>query len=292
VTIRQEAVRPTRRQVLAMAGTCVAGLGCRGWRDAAPGTVATSPPARYFPPPEPEGGWRVTAAGDLGVDVARLGDAVRYHDESPVTTSHGGALAIVYQGHLISESYVTGTDGGPARWDARTCNDMKSSTKSVFGTAAGVFLEEFRDRVTLEPPLVGASAAGSLVPQIWEQPLTDERKARILVKHTLSMTSGHESREPWLAPARRRHVPGHAGPFQMYEYCFGWWEFEGIPAHHTLRFEPGTDYTYSNFGMEQFALAMRNISGEELGPYVYDRVLGPIGMDRRLANSPAWPTSG
>ena len=67
-------------------------------------------------------------------------------------------------------------------------------------------------------------------------------------------------------------------PFQMYEYCFGWWHFEEIPAHHTLKFEPGSDFNYSNYGLEQLALAMRNISGEQVGPYVYDRVLRQIGM--------------
>ena len=71
----------------------------------------------------------------------------------------------------------------------------------------------------------------------------------------------------------------------MYEYCFGWWGFDGIPAHHTLMFEPGADFNYSNFGLEQMALAMRNLSGEQVGPYVYDRVLGPIGMAREIRDN-------
>ena len=232
----------------------------------------------YFPPAEQDGGWRVAAPQDLGVNAARLTEAITYHDSSPVTASHGGALVIIYKGHVIGESYTTGTDGGPQPWTARTCNDMKSSTKSVFGTAVGVFLDEYRDRVDLDTYLVGKSRDDSLIPQIWDQPLTDERKTRIKVKHVLSMTSGHESREPWLAPSARHLYPGYSGPYQMYEYCFGWWHFEDIAAHHTLRFEPGSDFNYSNYGLEQMALAMRNMSGEEVGPYVYDRVLGRIGM--------------
>lgn len=232
----------------------------------------------YFPPSEQDGGWRVAAPEDLGVDRDRLGEAITYHATSPVTTSHGGAIFIVYKGHVIAESYVTGTDGGPQPWTARTCNDMKSSTKSVFGTAVGVFLEEYKDRVNLDTYLVGSSREESLIPQIWDQPLTDDTKTRIKVKHVLSMTSGHETREPWLAPSTRHHYPGYSGPFQMYEYCFGWWHFDGIAAHHTLTFEPGSDFRYSNYGLEQMALAMRNVSGEEVGPYVYDRVLGHIGM--------------
>jgi CubicO group peptidase (beta-lactamase class C family) len=245
---------------------------------AVPGALASTQQGGYFPPPEEEGGWRVTAPRDLGVNPARLAEAVTYHDTSPVTTSHGGALVIVYRGHVIGESYTTGTEGGPQPWTAETCNDMKSSTKSVFGTAAGVFLEEFADRVGLETLLVGTSRESSLIPQVWDQPLTDERKTRIKVKHVLSMTSGHESREPWLAPSTRHLYPGYSGAYQMYEYCFGWWYFDDIAAHHTLRFEPGSDFNYSNYGLEQMALAMRNLSGEEVGPYVYDRVLGRIGM--------------
>ncbi len=89
----------------------------------------------YFPPAEGGGGWRVGEARALGVDADRLQEAIRYQDEAFVTRSRGGALVIIYRGHIIGESYVTGTEGGPQRWTARTCNDMKSSTKSVFGTA-------------------------------------------------------------------------------------------------------------------------------------------------------------
>ena len=232
----------------------------------------------YFPPPERDGGWRVGDPRALGVDADRLNDAVKYHDRSSFSSTHGGALVIVYRGHVVGESYVTGAKGGPRPWTPATCNDVKSSTKSVFGTAVGVFLDEYRDRVNLDTLLVGTCREDSLIPQIWDQRLTDERKKRIRVKHVLSMTSGHETREPWLAPSRRRHRPGYSGPYQMYEYCFGWWGFDGVPAQHTLLFEPGRGFNYSNYGLEMIALAMRNMSGIEVGPYVYDRVLGPIGL--------------
>ena len=41
----------------------------------------------------------------------------------------GGALLVIHRGHVIAESYTTGEEGGPRRWTAATCNDMKSSTK-------------------------------------------------------------------------------------------------------------------------------------------------------------------
>ena len=269
----------TRRQLLTAAGVGAAGgfvpLRIGLFRGVAKDVPSQEP---YFPPAEEDGGWRVGDAGDLGVNVDLLEEALNFHDTARATTSHGGAIVIVYKGHVIGERYVTGTEGGPRNWSARTCNDIKSSTKSVFGTAVGVFLEEYKDQVNLDTHLVGASREDSLIPQIWDQPITDERKKQIKVKHVISMTSGHETREPWLAPSTRHLYPGYSGPFQMYEYLLGWWNFDGIAAHHTLRFEPGTAFNYSNYGLEQMALAMRNMSGEEVGPYVYDRVLGPIGM--------------
>ena len=269
----------SRRQLLKAGGLCALGLGLpiQG--------QSRQMRADYFPPPETQGGWRKAPAGDLGVSAPALAEAFRYHDAADVTTSHGGALLVIHKGYLIGESYTTGVSGGPRMWTADTCNDMKSSTKSVFGTAAGVFLQEFRDAVDLDTPLIGASRETSLVPQIWEQPLTDERKSDIRIKHVLSMTSGLETPEPWLAPAARRHHAGFAGPFQMYEYCFGWWHFTDVPSQHTLKFAPGSAFNYSNYGLEQLALAMRNMSGEMVGPYIYDRVLGPIGMPKTLRDN-------
>jgi CubicO group peptidase (beta-lactamase class C family) len=239
----------------------------------------------YAPPSEDEGGWRTAKPTAEGVDAARLDEAIDFHDTAIQTTSYGGALVVVYKGHLVAETYTTGTDGGPQPWTPRTCNDMKSSTKSVFGTAVGVFLEEFKDRVGLDSYLVGSSREVSLIPQIWDQPITDERKTKIKIKHAISMTSGHESREPWVPSTARRLYPGYSGAYQMYEYCFGWWRFDEIPSHHTLKFEPGTDFNYSNYGLEQTALAMRNVSGEEVGPYLYDRVLHAIGMPLGIRNN-------
>jgi CubicO group peptidase (beta-lactamase class C family) len=240
----------------------------------------------YFPLTEAEGGWRKATPESLGVDNIKLMEAIDWHNNHEFTANYGGALLIIYKGYVIAEHYTTGSIGGPQPWTPEIANDIKSSTKSVFGTAAGVFLEEFKDRVTLETLLVGTSKENSLIPQIWDQPITDERKTRMKVKHALSMTSGHINDEPWFAPGVRRHTPGYTGPFQLYEYAFGWWSFEEanfkVNSHVRLLFEPGMDFRYSNFGLELFSLALKNVSGELAGPYVYDRVLGPIGVSREV----------
>lgn len=236
----------------------------------------------FYPPPEKERGWRVADPKSHGVNTSKLYEAVEYHNKADCTTSHGGALIIVHGGEIITESYVTGKVGGPQPWTRESCNDVKSSTKSVFGTGVGVFLDEYKEQVNLDTLLVGESREDSLIPQIWDQPITDPRKKLIKVKHVISMTSGHASDEPWLAPSKRDHFEGYTGAYQMYEYCFGWWRFEGVPDHHQLLFEPGYSFNYSNFGLEQMALSMRDITGEMVGPYIYDRVLAEIGMPIEL----------
>lgn len=240
----------------------------------------------YFPSAETNGGWRVCQPETVQVNAKRLAAAIHEHDQDPVFTQrYGGALIIIHQGFVIGESYATGSVGGPQPWTAQTCNDMKSSTKSLFGTAVFRFLDEYKSKISLETPLVGTSRANSLIPQIWDQPLTDPRKTDIKIKHVLSMTSGHDSREPWLAPSTRHHYPGYTGAFQMYEYCFGWWYFADIPDQHKLLFEPGASFNYSNYGLELLALAMRNLTGEEVGPYIYDRVLKTMGFPQAARNN-------
>ena len=240
----------------------------------------------YFPPPEKDGGWRIGDPKELGVDVQLLDEAISYHADNEISTKrYGGALLIIYKGQIIGENYTTGYLGGPKPWTKNTCNDMKSSAKSVFGTAVGVFLDEFKNLVNLDTLLVGTNPPESLIHQIWEQPITDERKKAIRVKNVLSMTSGHEGNEPWLAPSPRNFYNGYSGSFQMYEYCFGWWYFDGIPSHRILKFEPGFGFNYSSFGLELLALAMRNITGEMVGHYVYDRVLSKIGMPIGIRNN-------
>ena len=236
----------------------------------------------YFPPPETKGGWHVADPRTHGINQTKLDEAVKYHDRADCTTSHGGALVVIHHGEIIAESYVTGSVGGPKPWTRTSCNDVKSSTKSVFGTGVGVFLDEYKDRVNLESLLVGTSPEESLIPQIWDQAITDPLKKEIKVKHVISMTSGHASDEPWLAPSTRRYFEGNSGAYQMYEYCFGWWRFDGVPDHHKLLFKPGHGFNYSNFGLEQMALAMKNVTGEMVGPYIYDRVLSEVGMPIEL----------
>jgi len=68
----------------------------------------------YFPPPEDQGGWRKYDPESIPeINTEKLAAAISFHDQSPVSTSRGAALLIIHKGRLISESYVTGNEGGP-----------------------------------------------------------------------------------------------------------------------------------------------------------------------------------
>jgi len=69
----------------------------------------------YTPPPEAEGGWRVTEPSKLNVDAEQLKQAVSYHNGHTATRSYGGALVIVHKGHVIAENYVTGEKAALSR---------------------------------------------------------------------------------------------------------------------------------------------------------------------------------
>ena len=87
----------SRRQLLTAASAGAAGLGLFPWSDKLLGAVGTThrrPDERearsqstYVPPPEKDGGWRVTDPSELGVDAALLRDAITYHDRNIMTTS-------------------------------------------------------------------------------------------------------------------------------------------------------------------------------------------------------------
>ena len=115
----------TRRKLLQFAGAGAAGLGltslsggllgCGGGGKESGGSGSGSGGV-YFPPPEAEGGWRIGDPNALGVNEVLLEEALHFHDENHVTTSYGGALVVIYKGHIICESYTTGAEGGPQPW--------------------------------------------------------------------------------------------------------------------------------------------------------------------------------
>jgi CubicO group peptidase (beta-lactamase class C family) len=112
---------------------------------------------------------------------------------------HG--LVVARAGRVVLERYYTGKDEswgsslGDVAFDASTLHDLRSVTKSIVGLLYGIAL----DRGAVPPP------EAPLLAQFPEYPdlAADPRRARLTIKHALTMTMGLEWDEdrPYTDPA-------------------------------------------------------------------------------------------
>jgi len=223
---------------------------------------------RYYPPPESKGGWRLFESPDQVRDLARM-DPEKLDDLfKSQAFQHGGAqwsIVIIRHGYVARE-YYTFNIPIPTRFN------IWSGTKSFTGTAWGLLLEASRQnqlpdgrQVDLDSPAYPFIAEG--------YPLTDPRKERITVRHLLTMTSGtpgHESGCIGMPIA-----PAHGA----FEHALG-----RSPNRHGGRAEklvgePGTQWVYSDIGMQHLSLAFANIMGVEMGDFMQERIFAPIGIE-------------
>jgi CubicO group peptidase (beta-lactamase class C family) len=223
-------------------------------------------PAAYFPPPESKGGWRslLPAKGEpsaaqkteiartAGVDWDKLKDAW----ELNVQTDGASGLVVVRKGHVVGEWYK---NGGPDK----TFN-IYSSSKPYTALAFGLLLAD--------------SAAGKLsggkvltldtkvCTKEWlpeALPLVDPRRADITLRHLLTMTSG-------LAVGGLQNK----APF---ESALG--KTERSPFAK-LKAAPGEQFNYSDAGVAHLVLLFHRAAGKDVLPFLKERVLGPIGVER------------
>ena len=93
-------------------------------------------------------------------------------------------------------------------------------------------------------------------------PLPDPRKATITVRHLLNMASGLDVQNP----------PVNNHPF---EWSLG--HVDGSPMIKLLN-DPGTTFHYSNAGVAHLVLLFNRAVGEDLYPFLQQRLFDQIGM--------------
>ncbi len=243
-------------------------------------------PRRYFPPLESDGGWRVLtgkaeAATQGGVDIDRLRLAWEYnlHSKAKPKTpeeqaanpqdsrieppARSSAVAVVRHGYLVGEWYQSADK--TSRWNICSC------TKSLTGTAFGMLFEDSRKgalpggkRINLDSP------AYDFIPE--GNPLSDPRKAKITIRHLLSMSSainGEKSGIFGVQPA------AGVGRFEM---ALGRGLAVNGASASTLMGEPGEHWDYSDAAFAHLSLIFRTASGMELVDYLERRLFEPIGF--------------
>ena len=222
---------------------------------------------RYFPPPESQGGWRWLMDADkirnlTGFDRSRL--EVIAHAQEHIHGGDSWGLVIICHGYLVYEYYTFNVL-------THTRFDVWSATKSFTGTAWGMLFEDSRSGRL--PVQVGLdSFVYDHIPE--GRPLTDPRKARITLRHLLSMTSGIAGEQ---AEVAGMPTTTDVGPF---EHALGRFPNRYGFSVSQLAAEPGTLWDYSDPAFVHLTLAFAHVAGRDLDDYLQERLFHPIGIEK------------
>ena len=218
----------------------------------------------YFPQSEEQGGWRslLPAEGepddsqkarirDLGgVDWDLLKAAWDHNTKGSGATG----LLVIRRGQIVGEWYRDAERAKPF--------NIYSSSKSYTSTAYGLILTDFGNG-----PLPGGKSL-SLDTKVcntdWlpeSLPLPDERKSDITVRNLLNMAGGLDTQNP----------PEKDHPF---EWALG--HVASSPMVKLLN-DPGAAFHYSNAGVAHLVLVFQRATGEDLYPFLKQRLFDPIG---------------
>jgi len=144
---------------------------------------------------------------------------------------------------------------------------MAPQTKPVTGTAIMMLVEE--GLLDLDEPIT------TYLPEMKKLMLTESSDGNrrtertvskpITLRHLLSHTSGME----WVAGVQRQMGHIDVLPFNISRY---------VTVMTPLRFEAGTDYLYSNQGINIAATILERVSGKTYEQFLQERIFNPLGM--------------
>lgn len=210
----------------------------------------------YFPPPESKGGWRKLENSDDihrigGMDPAKLVALKQWllaSDDRPF------AAVVIRNGFIVLEV----ERGNSSKTDSRR---VASVSKAVCATVLAIASEESRQGRTPRR-MTFADPAFAFIP--WAQPLSDPRKAKILVKQLLNHTSG-------ICP-ESTGAPNDGS----WEYILG---HSGDPRTEKLAFDPGTACGYSTLALDHAALVCETVTGKPYDQFAIEKLFKPIGIE-------------
>ena len=152
-------------------------------------------------------------------------------------------LMVLHRGRVICECSAPGYN--PAEWHI-----SHSMAKSICGLVIGGLVD--RGVLSLETPIV------DIFP---EMPYRDKKMALVTVEHLLSMTSGVDFAEA-----------GAVTETEWTKAYFG----------ATVRFVPGTKFSYNSMNSYILARIAERVSGREFGDLVYGEIFAPMGIESYL----------
>jgi CubicO group peptidase (beta-lactamase class C family) len=226
----------------------------------------------YFPPQENKGGWRslLPAQGEPtaeqkaeiaktgGVDWDKLKEAWDYNAQ----VEGGTGLLVIRHGYVVGEWYKDG--------DRERTYNIYSSSKSYTSLAYGLILADWEGDRGAAQPLPAGTKKLTLDTKVcnaeWlpeSLPLPDPRKADITVRNLLNMASGLGG----------ENVPEDATAFDT---ALGHTDKSPFAK---LQDDPGKKFIYSNAGVAHLVLLFQHTTGQDVYPFLKDRIFDPIGTD-------------
>jgi len=210
----------------------------------------------YFPPPESQGGWRkLDDPEDIrllaGMDPDKLIELKRWLMQSD---QRNFAAVVIRNGYVVLEV----ERGNSSKTDARR---VASVSKAICATVLAIASKRSRQdktphKMSFDDP------AFDFIP--WAKPLSDPRKAQIMVKQLLNHTSGIC---PEATGARNDGT---------WQYIFG---HSGDERTAKLAFDPGTACGYSTHALAHAALVCEYVTGKPYDEFAVEALFRPIGCE-------------
>jgi CubicO group peptidase (beta-lactamase class C family) len=210
----------------------------------------------YFPPPESEGGWRkLEQAQDVrrlaGMDPDKLAELKQWLLASD---DRKFAAVVIRHGYVVLEV----ERGRSAITDS---SRVASVSKAVCATVLAIASEQSQHGLTPRKMRFD-DPAFEFIP--WARPLSDSRKAHILVKQLLNHTSG-------ICPeATGAPIDG------TWEYILG---HTGDPRTAKLAFDPGTACGYSSHALAHASLVCETVEGKPYDQFAIEALFKPLGIE-------------
>jgi CubicO group peptidase (beta-lactamase class C family) len=224
-----------------------------------PGALSVGLPSEqegYFPPPESKGGWRKLEKPDdirrvAGMDPDKLSEL---KDWLMVSDNRNFAAVVICHGYIVLEV----ERGNSSKTDSRR---VASVSKAICATVLAIASErsqhgETPHKMTFDDP------AFDFIP--WAKPLSDPRKAKIIVRQLLNHTSGIC---PEATGARNDGT---------WQYILG---LSGDERTAKLAFDPGKGCGYSTIALAHAALVCEYVTGEPYDKFAIEALFKPIGCE-------------
>lgn len=240
--------------------------GCGGGGGGNPAPVNTTPPVTSIDvPPETGDGWATGTLAEVGIAAQPILDALTRIRRGDYNEIHG--FLIVKDGRLVVEEYGRGRmyeRGSPDNFgpvidfDRDELHILHSVSKSFMSTLAGIAI---RDGYLLGE----TQSVMDLFPEHY-----DAAKARIQLRHLMTMTSGLEWNE-WDVPAmdfQNNDAIRYQTASDPSAYFFG------KPLIH----EPGTTFYYNTAGFQMMGEVLRRATAMPLDRFADQQLFAPLGI--------------